>query len=62
MPGQFVRERWVRRLFLRPERPDWSIWQVSDRARVDGVDGPVDLNVWRSAPTAAPRRAVRSGA
>ncbi len=62
LPGQFVRERWVRRLFLRPGRPDWSIWQVSDRARVDGVDGPVDLNVWRSVPTAAPRRAVRSGA
>jgi lysozyme len=62
VPEQFVRERWVRRLFLRPERPGWSIWQVSDRARVDGVDGPVDLNVWRSAGTAGPRRAVRSGA
>ncbi len=47
VPEQFVRERWVRRLFLRPEQPGWSVWQVSDRARVDGIDEPVDLNVWR---------------
>lgn len=53
VPQQFVRDRWERRLFLRPERSDWSIWQVSDRARVNGIDGPVDLDVWRDGPGAA---------
>jgi lysozyme len=47
VPEQFVRDRWERRLFLRPERSDWSIWQVSAWARVRGIEGPVDLNVWR---------------
>lgn len=52
VPGQFVRDRWVRRLFLRPDEPDWSIWQVSDRAGVRGIGAPVDLNVWRGEKTA----------
>jgi lysozyme len=52
VPEQFVRDRWVRRLFTRPERPGWSIWQVSSRARVHGIGGPVDLNVWRDEETA----------
>jgi lysozyme len=52
LPEQFVRDRWVRRLFLRPERPDWSIWQVSDHALVDGIGEPVDLDVWRDDRTA----------
>jgi lysozyme len=39
------RERWQRRLFRRPSSDGWTIWQVSDRARVTGVSGPVDLDV-----------------
>jgi lysozyme len=51
VPEQFVRDTWVRRLFQRPERPGWSLWQVSDRARVHGIGEPVDLNVWRGQRT-----------
>ncbi len=47
VPEQFVRDRWVRRLFMRPDEAGWSIWQASDRAAVDGIGEPVDLNVWR---------------
>lgn len=39
------RERWVRRLLLRPADDGWAWWQVSSRASVDGVEGPVDLDV-----------------
>ena len=46
------RERWVRSLFRRPSTADWRIWQVSAMARVDGIDEPVDLDVWRVDPTA----------
>ncbi len=52
VPERFVRDRWVRRLFLRPERADWSIWQASNRARVRGISEPVDLDVWRDGPSA----------
>ncbi|MGL5819186.1 MAG: GH25 family lysozyme [Phycicoccus sp.] len=44
LPADLQRDRWVRRLALRPDG-DWVWWQASNRARVDGVDGPVDLNV-----------------
>ena len=47
VPEQFVRDQWVRRLFVRPEQSGWTIWQASDRAEVDGIGEPVDLNVWR---------------
>lgn len=40
------RPLWVRSIVLRPGG-SWVWWQASDRARVDGVDGPVDLNVVR---------------
>lgn len=39
------RQRWVRRLLLRPSDDGWAWWQVSSRAAVDGVAGPVDLDV-----------------
>ncbi|GGL29922.1 lysozyme [Phycicoccus endophyticus] len=39
------RERWVRRILLRPSEDGWAWWQVSSRARVEGIDGPVDLDV-----------------
>ena len=40
------RPRWVRRIGLRPSG-NWVLWQYSGVARVDGVRGPVDLNVLR---------------
>lgn len=49
---------WVRHLLFRPSLDagqddlrlggDWSIWQGSAFARMDGIDGPVDLNVMRT--------------
>lgn len=41
------RARWHRSLFRRPDG-DWTIWQVSFVARVDGVRGGVDLDVSRA--------------
>jgi len=38
------RPRWLVSFFGRPGR-DWTIWQLHGFARVDGVDGRVDLNV-----------------
>ena len=37
-------ERWVRRIMRRPHG-DWSVWQVTGWAHVDGVRGRVDLDV-----------------
>ena len=31
----------------------WAFWQYADRGRVDGVDGPVDLDVYCGSPTRA---------
>lgn len=46
---QFVsRDRWVRRLFRRPETDGWAVWQVSDRGRVKGINEPTDIDVWAS--------------
>jgi len=42
----FDRPRWVRRFLLRP-RGQWLVWQVDGSARVDGIGGPVDLDVMR---------------
>ncbi|QKE85656.1 GH25 family lysozyme [Arthrobacter sp. NEB 688] len=44
------RERWERRLLLRPSSDGWAWWQVSSRARIDGIDGPVDLDVVAARP------------
>ncbi len=44
------RQLWLRSLVVEPgwtARP-WTIWQVSSFHRLDGIDGPVDWNVWRS--------------
>jgi lysozyme len=41
------RPLWVRRLILRPSVEGWAIWQVSAFAKVDGIDGRVDLDVMR---------------
>jgi lysozyme len=47
-PPTSDRDRWTRRLVLRPAG-DWVWWQVSNKARVDGIEGPVDLDVVRGA-------------
>ncbi|TCU11040.1 glycoside hydrolase family 25 protein [Rhizobium sullae] len=38
---------WLRSVFKEPEQERcgrWSIWQFADNGRVDGIEGPVDLN------------------
>ncbi|MCW2815123.1 MAG: lysozyme [Nocardioides sp.] len=44
------RRRWVRRPGDAPPPGDWWLWQRSDDASVDGVAGPVDLDVMRARP------------
>jgi len=46
-PPSSERPHWVRSLLRRPGA-DWVWWQGNSRARVDGIDGPVDLNVARA--------------
>lgn len=41
------RRQWVRRLGDRPPARDWWIWQRSQTGSVDGIAGPVDLDVMR---------------
>jgi lysozyme len=45
----FGRPRWQRSIALRPGGA-WRLWQYSGVSNVDGVDGPVDLNVGRLPP------------
>lgn len=40
------RPLWLRRILRRPAG-DWTVWQVMGTARVDGIAGPVDLDVRR---------------
>jgi lysozyme len=40
------RPLWLRRLVLRPSQT-WTVWQASGQARIEGIDGPVDLDVMR---------------
>lgn len=49
-PGreELGRPLWLRRFLLRPAG-QWWIWQLHGRARVDGVEGGVDLDVMRAA-------------
>jgi lysozyme len=39
---------WIRDVFREPAQrdPKWAIWQYANRGRVEGVEGPVDLNVF----------------
>lgn len=40
---------WVRNTFLEPSSrtyPRWAFWQFADNARLAGVRGPIDLNVY----------------
>lgn len=41
------RDRWQRGIGPRPAEDDWFVWQQSNQARIDGIDGKVDLNVGR---------------
>ena len=41
---------WIRSLWSEPtdmNEPGWAIWQYHCRARVPGIEVPVDLNVMR---------------
>ncbi len=39
---------WHRRILLRPDLVEgWWIWQLHDRAAIDGIEGGADLNVMR---------------
>ncbi len=42
------RPLWHRRILLRPDVGGWVVWQVMGRARVEGIDGDVDLDVMRA--------------
>jgi lysozyme len=45
---------WLRSVFKEPEQERcgrWSIWQFADNGRVDGIEGPVDLNALCPAET-----------
>jgi lysozyme len=42
------RPLWLRRFLLRPDLHGWLIWQLHGYARVDGIDGGVDLDVMRA--------------
>lgn len=41
------RPLWHRRILLRPDVSGWTIWQIHGWAHIDGIDGPVDLNIAR---------------
>lgn len=50
LAGKFPKERfWVRRLLLAPRirENQWVFWQYHNRGRRDGVNGPVDLDVFK---------------
>ncbi|WP_203416528.1 GH25 family lysozyme [Jiangella ureilytica] len=42
------RRLWDYRFFRRPTDERWHVWQVNTFARVDGIDGPVDLDIMRN--------------
>ncbi len=47
------RALWRRSLLREPEPlARWALWQYHNRGRVDGIDGPVDLDVFFSGPEA----------
>ena len=55
LAGAFAAQpRWVRSIIRAPQwaRGRWTLWQFHNRGRVDGVDGPVDLNVFNGSRVA----------
>jgi len=49
LPPSITRDRWVRRIGLRPDGP-WVWWQVHAGASVEGISTPVDLDVIHADP------------
>jgi lysozyme len=47
---RFDRPLWERRFLLRPDEERWAIWQLHGYARVEGIEGGVDLDVMRGDP------------
>lgn len=45
------RKRWVRSLAVHPGHEDWVYWQYHNSGSVDGITGPVDLNVLHGSAT-----------
>ena len=43
------RPLWHRRILRRPAGIDWVVWQFTGWGQVDGISGPVDINVMRTA-------------
>jgi lysozyme len=43
---------WFRDLWAEPKHPTWLFWQFANREQVDGITGPVDMNVFRGDETA----------
>ena len=41
------RPQWVTNFFARPEDDTWTMWQVHYFAKIDGIEGQVDLDVLR---------------
>jgi lysozyme len=46
--GRLGRPLWIRRFLVRPDDDEWVIWQLHGYARVEGVEGAVDLDVMRT--------------
>lgn len=44
------RPLWHRRILRRPDVDGWTIWQIHGLANIDGIQGPVDLNIMRRSP------------
>jgi lysozyme len=43
-----ARLRWVRSISAAPLVEDWTFWQYSETGQIDGIEKPVDLNVFQS--------------
>lgn len=43
----FEHPLWIRGLYFEPSEEGWVFWQYDARGEVPGIEGPVDLNVFR---------------
>lgn len=41
------REIWIRKLYERPSKDTWRLWQFSDQAMVPGIQGGVDVDLMK---------------
>ena len=44
--GQIIQDLWLRDIFLEPNADVWKFWQYANRGRVEGIVGPVDLDLF----------------